>query len=248
MSQSPHSVSSRGKRGCGFTFEVQQFEEDLGGRPEAEALSRRVVIGCDEGIEKLVVDGVEVGSARQGSAQSTDGVFDGALLPGAMGVAEEGPDAELVGEDVMLSELGAVVEGDGLAQPPIESLEPGNELISGGMGSFARLLGKQQEAGLAFVRHQDDLAGCSEEHEVGFPMAVGPALLDGIGAQGNGDAVFDEAGGGAAPLGAPTALVLGSRQVVAPSPVVGAADLGVDEAVDGLVADGGRNLLALEPT
>jgi len=157
---------------------VQQFEEDLGGRPEAEALSRRVVIGCDEGIEKLVVDGVEVGSARQGSAQSTDGVFDGALLPGAMGVAEEGPDAELVGEDVMLSELGAVVEGDGLAQPPIESLEPGNELISGGMGSFARLLGKQQEAGLAFVRHQDDLAGCSEEHEVGFPMAGGFAVID----------------------------------------------------------------------
>ena len=59
-----------------------------------------------------------------------------------MRVTEEGPDAEFVGQDVMLGELGAVVEGDGLAQPPVEGLEPGDELIGGRMGSFAGLLGQ----------------------------------------------------------------------------------------------------------
>src|SRR3981189_3959723 len=43
------------------------------------------------------------------------------------------------------------------------------------------------------------------------------------------------------------ALVLGSGQVVAPGAIVGAPDLGVDEAVDALMADGGSSLLLLEP-
>jgi len=44
----------------------------------------------------------------------------------------------------------------------------------------------------------------------------------------------------------PATLVLGAGQVVAPGAVVGAADLGVDEAVDALMADGERGLLLLE--
>jgi len=40
-----------------------------------------------------------------------------------------------------------------------------------------------------------------------------------------------------AALGSPAALVLGARQVEAPSPVIGAFELGVDEAVDCLVTD-----------
>src|SRR6202040_2365753 len=54
-------------------------------------------------------------------------------------------------------------------------------------------------------------------------------------------------GGGTSSLCAPASLVFGPGQIVAPGAVIGAADLGVDEAVDGLVADGDRFLLALEP-
>jgi len=37
-----------------------------------------------------------------------------------VGIAEEGPDAELAGEFVVLSELGSVVERDGLAELAVE--------------------------------------------------------------------------------------------------------------------------------
>src|SRR3546814_1122679 len=38
-------------------------------------------------------------------------------------------------------------------------------------------------------------------------------------------------------LGAPSALILGAGEVEAPAPVVGTAQLVIDEAIDGLVAD-----------
>src|SRR3546814_8386626 len=40
-----------------------------------------------------------------------------------------------------------------------------------------------------------------------------------------------------AALGTPSPLVFGAREVEAPAPVVGAFELGIDEAVDALVAD-----------
>lgn len=52
---------------------------------------------------------------------------------------------------------------------------------------------------------------------------------------------------GALALLEPAALVLGAGQVVAPGAVVGAPHLGVDEAVDALMADGDGGLLLLEP-
>src|SRR3979411_508717 len=58
---------------------------------------------------------------------------------------------------------------------------------------------------------------------------------------------FDEIIGRALVASLRAALVLGSGQVVAPGAIVGAADLGVDEAVDALMADGGSSLLLLEP-
>ena len=40
-------------------------------------------------------------------------------------------------------------------------------------------------------------------------------------------------------FGPPSAFAFGAREVVAPAVVFGASDLGVDEAIDGLVADAG---------
>ena len=51
----------------------------------------------------------------------------------------------------------------------------------------------------------------------------------------------------AVPPGAPAAAALGARQIVAPAIVVGAPDLLVDEAVDGLVADPHASLFQRQP-
>src|SRR5260370_33314560 len=141
-------LSSRAQRGCGFTFEVQQLgKERLSWGLKAEAFSWGVVVGGDGCGEGVVVDGVEVCLARQGSSHAADGVFDGALLPGTVGGAEEGPHAERVGEAVGLSELGTGVEGDGVVQPPMERLEPGDELLTSRLGRLAGLAGQQERAG-----------------------------------------------------------------------------------------------------
>lgn len=52
--------------------------------------------------------------AGQGVAQTADGVFDAALLPVRIGVAEESLEAEDM-EVLMTGDRRAVVEGDGLA-------------------------------------------------------------------------------------------------------------------------------------
>src|SRR6478609_10936449 len=99
-------VSSRAQRGCGLTFEVQQFGgKDFSRSFEVEALSRRVVVSGDEDVEAAGFDGVEVGLSGQVPSQAADGVLDGALLPGAVGVAEVGRDVELVVEGVVACEL-----------------------------------------------------------------------------------------------------------------------------------------------
>src|SRR5436305_8910646 len=45
------------------------------------------------------------------SADTTDGVFDTALLPGRVGIAKEGFDGEAM-KQPMTGELGAIVEGE----------------------------------------------------------------------------------------------------------------------------------------
>jgi len=227
---------------------VQQFcGKDFSGSFEVEALSRRVVVSGDQVIEAARVDGVEVCLARQVSSQSSDGVFDGALLPGAVGVAEEGSDCELVVEEVVLGELGAVVEGDGFAQAGLERSEPGEELVCGVLRGLAGLPCQQGHTGLPFVRDKDGLPWGGEHHEIGFPVAEGCAVLDGLGPQIDGNTALDEvlAGAPAVSGGASFGAALG--QIVAPGSVVGAADLGVDEAVDALIGDHLTAPLALEP-
>ena len=88
--------------------------EDLGRGLVAEALPGRIVVQL-QGQRKLRFrEGAEVGGAGQRAPQAADGVLHAALLPGGMGIAEEGLDAQGV-EAVVAGELGAVVEGEGLA-------------------------------------------------------------------------------------------------------------------------------------
>ena len=130
----------------------------------------------------------EIGFAGQGPSHAADGVFDAALLPRAMGIAEEGLHAELGVELMVEGELGAVIEGDGLAQPIGQRLEPSEELVNGWLGGFARLLGEQEDAGFALMGHQDGLPIGGEEHQIGLPMTGRTAVLGALGSLGDRDA------------------------------------------------------------
>ena len=64
----------------------------------------------------------------------------------AVRIAEEGLNAELVDQEEMLSELGAVVEGDGEAHLRIDRLEPGQQALGSWERGLAGLLGRHQRA------------------------------------------------------------------------------------------------------
>jgi hypothetical protein len=228
--------SSPRKRGGGFTFEVQQFVEHLCGCFEVKAFSWGVVVGAQEGVEAPIREGCEVSFARDEAAHTTDGVFDAALLPGRVGIAEEGFDGEAV-KQLMTGKLGAIVESNGLAQPRGQAFEERVQMRGDAIGGLVGRPGRKQEAGLALMNGEHGLAVLGEQHEVGFPMAGAVAVGDRRRSFGYGDTAFDQACGTATPAAAETALALAARQIVPPAVVLGAGDLGVDEAVDALVAD-----------
>jgi hypothetical protein len=65
------------------------------------------------GEDVVGLEGVEVGGSGEVSSEASDGVFDAAFLPGAVRVAEEGVEADLV----VFGELGSVIEGNRPALP-----------------------------------------------------------------------------------------------------------------------------------
>ena len=177
------------------------------------------------------------------TAEAADGILDAAFLPGFMGVAEEGGKAESLSEEVMSSELGAVVEGNGLTQGRGQRGEPVQETFDHGLGSLVGLAGEAEETGGALMSHKHGLAILSEEHEISFPVAWERTVVGLRRTIVNGDAVGKEVDGTApaATQAAATRLMAGQEAM----PVILLGRAMVDEAVDGLVADEG---LALEVT
>ena len=215
---------------------IVEFGEEFGGGIEVKAFSRGVVIGVGAGGEEVWVDGFEIGFARHPSSQSADGVFDSAFLPWAVGIAEVGRDSEACGDQVMQGELCAVVEGDGLTQGFGDGFQPLGDLMGDGPGGLAGLAGEEEEAGLAFVQGEGGVALLAEQRQVGLPMAGDGAIGDAKGPLGDGNPVFDMAGGRTALAAAPAAFGFGARQVEPPGIVFGPADLAIDEAVDAFMA------------
>src|SRR6266496_6565126 len=165
-------MSPQRKLGCGFTFEVQRsFGECLGGGLEVEAFSRGVIVGVGELTQLGGSEAIEIGACGQVSSEASDGIFDAAFLPGAMGVAEVGFDAELLGEQVVEGELGSVVDGEGGAAPFGEGTEQACDGFGGGIGLAVWGSGDEDDPGGAFVEDEDRLAGCGKAQVVGFPMA-----------------------------------------------------------------------------
>jgi hypothetical protein len=220
--------------------------KDLCRGPEVKAFARGVVVGGDGLAQAAGWQLFEVGVARDEAAHAADGVLDAPFLPGGVGIAEVRLDQEAL-QGKVRCELGAVVEGDGLADRLWQDLEQAYEMVSDAGGELACEGDAEQQAGGALMHGQDLLTVFGEHHEVGLPMARGLAIGDLDGAQIQRNTAFDEACGTAAPLAAATALALAARQVAPPAEVRGAGELGINEAVDALIGDHLAAVLASQP-
>ena len=103
----------------------------------AEALARGVIVRLYQLRKALIGHFRQVGLARQHASHASDGVLDAALLPGGVGVAEEGLDAQVV-EAVVTREFGAIVESDGLAPGWRQDCE---QVVHGSGDGLCRLAG-----------------------------------------------------------------------------------------------------------
>ena len=153
-----------------------------------------------------------------------------------MGVAEEGLDAQRV-EAVVPGELGAVVEGEGLAPRRGKGTQQALQGSGGGVGSLALLADRHQEAGGALVEGQDHRPRPAEAHQVRLPVAKGLPFSHRQRPLVDRGAVGDEAGGAAAPPTPPAPFGLALGEAAGPPVVLDPRLLPVDEPVDALVAE-----------
>ena len=236
------------KQEGGFTFEVQQMvPKNLGWGLIAEAFSRSIIICLHQSRKVLLREGRQVGLARQGPAQAADGVLDAALLPGRVGLTEEGLEAEGM-EGVVARKLRPVIEGNGLAPGGRQGREERGDGVRDGRGGFAGGPRGNQQAGVAFMERQDGLAVDPEQHQVGLPVARGATIRDGVRPLGQWAAQGDEGRRAPAFGAASAAFRFGPGQIVPPGIVFLAGDLSVDEAIDGLVGDDRLVVLPSEAT
>ena len=135
------------------------------------------------------------------------------------------------------SELGTIVEGHGVAQGRRDGVEERTQKFGDIVGCLVGRLGGEEKSGMAFVDGEDGLTVSGEEDEIGFPMSRGAAVDGSRGPQRNGNPACDEACRTAALAAAEAAFAFAARQKKPPPVVVGAGDLGVNEAVDGFMAD-----------
>ena len=226
---------------------MQHFREGLEGGSEVKAFARSVVVGSDHLVETLGREIIQVGLARDEATHPADGVFDASLLPGRVGIAEEGLDRKTV-QRQMTGELGAIVEGHGLSQALGQGGEQAHEMAGDPNSDLAGDADAKQQARGSLVNGQDRLAVFGEHHQVGFPMSRDMAAggLEWPFCQRN--TAFDETCGAAASFASDPALTFAAWQVTPPAAVPGAPDLGVDEAVNGLVRDHLVTALEGEPT
>jgi len=106
--------------------------------------------------------GVEVGASGQEAAQTADGVFDSALLPGRVRVAEPGVDAKPPAQEIVFAELRSVIEGHGLTHRSGHRFHHGAEIVGDGL-RCSRFLPHQQGAPRsAFLGHQQELSRFAE--------------------------------------------------------------------------------------
>ena len=88
--------------------------EDVLGRPEAEALARRVVDPAADLAQHLWRETSRICIGREKATEPPVGVLHRALLPRSLGAAEVALDAKLMSEERVARELCAAVKGNRL--------------------------------------------------------------------------------------------------------------------------------------
>ena len=135
----------------------------------------------------------------------------------------------------MGGELGAVIEGEGVAQGRRKRFEEAQKGVGNGQGSLIGLAAQTEVARGAFVKDQDSLAVFPKEHQIGFPVAGLRAVVDLRGALVNGDAVGEMQDGASAARAEASATRFAARQEAMPVILLGGAM--IDETGDRLMGD-----------
>ena len=162
------------------------------------------------------------------------------LLPGCMRITEEGLHAQRM-ELVVAGELGPIVEGDRLAPRGGQGPQALATLLGDRRGRFPRGPDREQQARVALMQGEHRLAIGAERHQIGLPVPRGLAV-------GQRTPEVDQGSRTTAAALPPAPFPLGAGPVVAPSIVLlRACDLGVDEAVAGLVGEHRLTSIPLEP-
>jgi len=172
---------------------------------------------------------IEVRLARQPASQAADRVFHAAFLPGAVRITEEGLDVEDIVKPMVLGELVSIVEADSLAHRWWQFAELAGDGPSGGDGFSIGWTTNHVEAALSFVENHQSLTRSGEHHEVGLPMARRLAAVDLSRSFGDRAALFNEAGGAAAPSSAPSHFLVTRQQTI---PVILLGGTMIDETID----------------
>jgi hypothetical protein len=120
----------------------------------------------------------EVCFAGKEATEPSVGVFDAALLPGTMWIAEVRMDTEGLAELVMVGELGAFVLREGSAELLGQAGESGAQLLVGWLGLSVGGLIEKDEAGVALLCDRDGLTVLAEQDVVGFPVSWLAAGVD----------------------------------------------------------------------
>ncbi len=212
------------------------MEEYLVGGMEGEALSGGVVVALHEVGEAVWRERIEVGFFGQEAAHTTDRVFDAALLPGRVGVTKPSRNAKPSGEEIVLAELGSVIEGHGVAGMGRHGDHQGTEIVGDRLGRSGFLPHQQRAPRSAFVGHEQELPRFAEAHEVNLPIAGAGPLRHHGGTIMNGNPVQNGFDRPSAILPTLSATVLLARQA-AMQRLVERPSAPINVAIDRFIAD-----------
>ncbi len=134
---------------------MQRLDKGFCWSLEAETFSWSIIVVSDYRVEAGFWQVYDVGFSGECASEASNGVFDAPFLPRRAWVAEVGLDVEQSIELLVSVELGAVVEGDGLAEVWREGFEHLDEALGDGIGLKVGLWEGDGEAGMAFVSDQD---------------------------------------------------------------------------------------------
>ena len=226
---------------------MQQLGKDLSRRSKAEAFSWRVIVEESQVNQSIRRKSGQICFAGQPAAQTADGVFDPAFLPGGMRIAEEGLNAELIAHTMMQGEFRTVVEGERTAQAFGQWGEQGMQAIGDRRSGFAGLSNQSGQTRGALMQGQSGLAVEGEQHQVGLPVARLRAIGSGGGSLRERNATLDVIHRTTPFASTPAAFTLRLRQIVAPRVIVRARKLRGDETINRFVADA-TTLVLREPS